>query len=167
MKCIPPLLLVGSLGVASILSPSGCTVTEYCYSNADCPAPRICATNGSCVLECSTDQHCGIAMRCSAHRCVPHASQPIVCPSDMVNVADAFCIDRFEASRPDSTDTSPGVDETTAISREGVLPWQLDRAGENATARSACLAAGKELCTSFQWTAACQARGFRCCKDPE
>lgn len=82
---------------------------------------------------------------------------PPPCPVDMVNIGDAFCIDRYEASRPDASDSFKGADESSATSRQGVLPWQLNHAqDESETARSACLNANKDLCTSSQWLVACR-----------
>jgi formylglycine-generating enzyme required for sulfatase activity len=98
-------------------------------------------------------------MDCLGNRCVPLPKVDIVCPDDMVKVADAYCIDRFEASRIDATESSPGVTDARALSRPDVLPWQLDHASENDTARNACLAVGKDLCTPQQWMLACQGPG--------
>jgi len=76
----------------------------------------------------------------------------------------SFCIDdeyvevggvmvaRYEASRPDATQGLPGDDETLACSRPGVLPWAevaRDRAEE------VCVASGRRLCTTAEWTRAC------------
>jgi formylglycine-generating enzyme required for sulfatase activity len=71
------------------------------------------------------------------------------------------CVDRWEASRPDSSSVTPGsIDDGMAISRPGVLPWvALDRA----SALTACRKAGrdrwpgdgKDLCTVNQWQQAC------------
>lgn len=151
---------VGSLALVAgaVLLHGGCLVTEYCYSSADCVSPQICLQNGSCGFECSRDTDCGEGMGCEDHRCRPKSAQPIECPADMVNIAEAFCIDRFEASRPDATSTSEGTQEDRAVSRSGVLPWQLFAPDNNATARAACLAAGKDLCTSQQWRSACEGR---------
>jgi len=71
-----------------------------------------------------------------------------------VSVGDAFCIDRFEASRPDATDTKEGRDDSRATSRQNVLPWRVG--DDNGTARAACVAAGKDLCTEMQWSLACE-----------
>ena len=81
-------------------------------------------------------------------------AEPLECPEDMVAVGNAFCIDRYEASRPDATDSSSGKDESRALSRAGVLPWRLG--DDNAGARAACVAAGKDLCTEMQWSLACE-----------
>jgi hypothetical protein len=70
----------------------------------------------------------------------------------MVPVSSAFCIDRYEASRPDATAVSAGVSETAATSRAGVLPWQVR---DNALAQAACGAAGKRLCFPEEWRLAC------------
>jgi len=64
-----------------------------------------------------------------------------------------FCIDAYEASRPDATADSPGSASTEATSRAGVLPWSelsFEQAG------AACGAAGKRLCSAFEWQSACQ-----------
>ena len=56
---------------------------------------------------------------------------PNKCPFGMTEVInpngtpgnDRWCIDRFEASRPDATATDMGMDTTRAVSRQGVTPW--------------------------------------------
>ncbi len=74
------------------------------------------------------------------------------CPAGMVSIQDAFCIDRYEASRPDATDSSTGSDESYATSRAGVKPWKLD---EQSEASAACAAADKRLCTAEEWYTTC------------
>lgn len=74
------------------------------------------------------------------------------CPQDMAN-AGSFCIDRFEASRPDATAYSRGSVAGPAISASGLLPWQPEGAVEAITA---CALAGKRLCTSEEWRGACK-----------
>jgi formylglycine-generating enzyme required for sulfatase activity len=88
-----------------------------------------------------------------ANRCVGAEAGPLVCPEDMVSVAGAFCVDRYEASRVDATEAHAGTDSSWAVSRQGVIPWMVS---DNAAAQSACAAAGKSLCTSQQWRLACQ-----------
>ncbi len=75
------------------------------------------------------------------------------CPEGMVNILEQFCIDRYEASRPDATATSYGSDESRATSRPGVLPWYPV---DLPTAQAACQAAGKRLCTPSEWELACR-----------
>ncbi len=75
------------------------------------------------------------------------------CPADMVLVADLFCMDRYEASRPDATATSYGVDSSLATSRPGVMPWMNI---SFADAAAACQAAGKRLCSPAEWEMACK-----------
>jgi hypothetical protein len=79
------------------------------------------------------------------------------CPADMVAVGHAFCIDRYEASRPDATATSQGVQTSVAMSRPGVLPWMVRpmSAADFTQFQAACAAAGKHLCTKNEWVAAC------------
>ena len=130
----------------------GC-VKPKCFDDLDCPSPMICNPQGRCVYECSTDADCGIGFRCEGRVCVPDPHGPIHCPDDMVNVADVFCIDRYEASRPDATGSSAGFDGSEARSAPGVMPWQVL---DNATAEAACQAVGKRLCTPEEWLLACE-----------
>lgn len=74
-------------------------------------------------------------------------------PEIPVDVADPYCIDIYEASRTDATAGDAGIDDSTATSREGVLPW---RVLDNETADQACRAAGKWLCTPEEWEYACR-----------
>ena len=64
-----------------------------------------------------------------------------------------FCIDIYEASRPDATDSSPGSESTSATSRAGVIPWAAARFSQ---AQASCTAAGKRLCSAFEWRRACE-----------
>jgi len=77
------------------------------------------------------------------------------CPPDMVFIDlgyHQFCIDIYEASRPDATSTSPGVDNSYATSRPGVIPWYPVDIN---TARRACENAGKRLCYDYEWFPVC------------
>ncbi len=140
---------------------NACLVEEHCYSDADCETPQICSPlNGTCTYECLEDGDCGEGLLCIDNRCSTRSERadagdelvPLVCPDDMVSVGESFCIDRYEASRPDATNDDPGSDESRATSREGVLPWQV---ADNETAQAACVAAGKDLCEPSQWSLAC------------
>ncbi len=64
-----------------------------------------------------------------------------------------YCIDTYEASRPDATADGPGSDASAARSVASVIPWSGVALTE---AQAACAAAGKRLCTSFEWQASCQ-----------
>jgi len=79
------------------------------------------------------------------------------CPEDMVPVGSDFCIDRYEASRPDATELDAGTDETVATSRPGVLPWMVNPMTYDhfLSFQAACQAAGKRLCTKEEWYASC------------
>ena len=70
----------------------------------------------------------------------------------MVQVGASY-IDVYEASRPDATAAMPGSSAARACSKPAAIPW---RAATFATASAACLAAGKTLCSSTQWQAACE-----------
>jgi hypothetical protein len=75
------------------------------------------------------------------------------CPQGMVNIESLFCMDIYEASRPDATAQSAGTDNSYAVSREGVMPWSHVSLAE---AGAACAAAGKRLCTPAEWEQACR-----------
>ncbi len=139
-------LLLGAFALA------GC-VSQRCFENLDCPAPEICGVSGACVYECSSDGECGPGFACEHHRCSAQSRGPVHCGDDMVAVANAFCVDRYESSRPDATSTDPGTDGSRAQSLASVLPWQV---ADNAAAEAACLAAGKRLCTPEEWRTACR-----------
>jgi len=140
-------LLLFVLGVTQ-----GC-VRQKCYEDMDCPAPKICNASGRCVYQCTRDSDCGVGFACVDFRCRPKTGGSITCPDDMVAVAGVFCIDRYEASRPDANVNWEGADGSEARSVPGVIPWQVQ---DNATAEAACQAAGKRLCTPEEWLLACE-----------
>ena len=159
------------------LSSPGCVVDAVCYSDVDCPNRASCdATTGSCIpWECKSDAECAGGKRCNItiHQCaipqclsendcedgftcianVCRARTLLYCPPDMAVVNDAFCIDRYEASKPDATAAFRGNDTSVATSRAGVRPWEV---ASNAAALAACAAAGKTLCDDTQWQIACE-----------
>ena len=82
------------------------------------------------------------------------------CPSDMVDIEGAYCIDAFEAHLVlDGGGTHPfyrapkGLEGYRAQNHRGAYP-QAHISREQANA--ACLAAGKRLCTSDEWEKACR-----------
>ncbi len=83
------------------------------------------------------------------------------CPPEMVAVGTAYCIDRYEASRPDATATSQGTETGQAFSRANVLPWMVNpmTSAHLGEFEAACAAAGKHLCTKDEWFAACAGPG--------
>lgn len=78
------------------------------------------------------------------------------CPADMVS-HETFCMDRYEASRPDATEVSQGTDSSRAMSRPGVMPWFVNpvTTADVAAFRQACAAAGKRLCSVDEFYEAC------------
>jgi formylglycine-generating enzyme len=129
----------------------GC-LEQRCYEEADCSAPKICGSLGLCIFECVRKSDCPTGFLCRDHVCVPNPTGPITCPENMVAVEDTFCIDSYEASRPDATAENVGIDNTVAVSAAGVLPWQV---ASNSAAEEACQAAGKRLCDPEEWQLAC------------
>ena len=95
----------------------------------------------------------------------PDPDTELSCPDDMVLVPAnpalgidcAFCIDRYEASRSDATDSSQGSDTSIALSQAGVIPWNVNPMSWAAfeEMEAAAAAAGKRICTAAEWTAAC------------
>ena len=67
-----------------------------------------------------------------------------------------FQIDKYEASRYDSSGSSEGSGSEIACSIGGVQPW---RNVSYSKAKSACEEAGKHLCTRAEWLAACKSLG--------
>jgi formylglycine-generating enzyme required for sulfatase activity len=75
----------------------------------------------------------------------------------MVPVGLAYCIDKYECSRSDATAQDAGRNDSIALSRPGVLPWMVNPMSSTHLSEfeSACVAAGKHLCTREEWFAAC------------
>ena len=118
---------------------------DPCLESTCNPASGQCedlpVTDG---VPCEDGDPCTGGDQCEGGMCQPGTQDLCQCPDDMVNVSDVFCIDRYEASRPDATDTSFGVDGSKATSRPGVLPWfPVDYS----IAKAACEATAKRLCT--------------------
>jgi formylglycine-generating enzyme required for sulfatase activity len=81
----------------------------------------------------------------------------------MASIADATCIDRFEAHlvetatdgslRPWPANKPPGSANVRAASAPGMIPQAHVSQSD---AQSACKAAGKRLCTDDEWIRACK-----------
>ena len=134
---------------------------------------EVCSAGvGACyrqgVQVCSLDQS---TVRCSALAAEPSLEQCNGIDDDCDGVIDedinresemaainlngrVFWMDRWEASRPDASAVSQGLDVSRACSRAGVLPWANLTLNE---AQTACEARGKRLCTDGEWQAACGA----------
>jgi Cys-rich repeat protein len=146
------------------LSTGKCNPVQ-CQVDADCDRGLECE-EGLCVfcdpfrcnpIKCSADAQCAAGFSCTAERCV---SAELACPEGMVSLADEFCIDIYEASRTDATESKEGRDSSRAESKEGVMPWVLTNDAdktfdENTRALRACEAAGKTLCTENMWYRVC------------
>jgi len=145
------------VALVALVGATGCLVEERCHEDRDCPGVKLCnMENGSCYYECKVDEDCeGDAFYCEGHTCHLHCDNAeLSCPGGMASVCGAFCIDVYEASRPDATAQSAGSDSSMAVSQPGVIPWHSGNLSV-AQAIAACTAAGKRLCTGQEWEAAC------------
>ncbi len=164
-------------GQACVLQPgaSRARCVSRCQEDGECRSGQICSSaSGVCqAAECVKDGDCAGGLVCRNGRCEsaprPDGSLPdsgaadadgsappapvFVCPQGMVAIEGEFCIDIYEASRVDAEEGFAGMDQSMAVSRQGVLPWTV---ADNTAAQQACEAAGKTLCTSRQWETACR-----------
>jgi formylglycine-generating enzyme required for sulfatase activity len=93
---------------------------------------------------------------------LPAPQQGVRCPSEMVDVAGRFCIDRYEGSLVEKTaagmtpwtpyEPPAGGRVYLARSVAGVVPQAYISAAQ---AEAACRAANKRLCAPVEWRAAC------------
>ena len=172
-------LLKAAVGLGGAVLCVSCFVDSACYNDADCSDDKHCvfvtgASNGTCVTlckknsdckqgemcdsltgdcfqpECTADGDCRDGFTCEDGNCVAVAA--LSCPEGMVPIERSFCIDIYEASRPDADEIRSGSDDSMATSRAGVIPWLVD---DNAEADAACRAAGKRLCTESEWYRTC------------
>ena len=71
----------------------------------------------------------------------------------MVSINDVFCIDIYESSRTDATETSQGLAaDINNPPIANVIPIRIHYLHE---AQSTCASVGKRLCTPEEWKAAC------------
>ncbi|MBU1220392.1 formylglycine-generating enzyme family protein [Myxococcota bacterium] len=75
------------------------------------------------------------------------------CPENMVLIDSLYCIDIYEASRPDATAANAGIDNSRCQSVAGVKPWANVSLQD---ASDACIASGKRLCTPEEWEKVCR-----------
>ena len=168
--------LAVAIAVILLVANPSCLVESVCYNDADCPSGKTCRA-GSCEnpcksdsecqtgqycepitgecrpAECFLDSDCEPAFVCLDHRCLPAGE--LLCPDDMQPIGNLFCMDIYEASRPDATESAMGTDESKAVSRAGVMPWFV-RNLPLASARTACENAEKRLCALEEWIPACR-----------
>ncbi len=120
--------------------PNGCG--EPCDDPNGCEEP--CDDPNGCGEPCDDPNGCG----------EPGGEKVFVCPEGMASIEDTYCIDIYEASKPDATAISEGSDTSKAVSQAGVRPWRIG--DNNAAAEAACEAAGKRLCTAAEWEFSCR-----------
>lgn len=143
----------------------------------DIPAGGAGGAGAYCVSGTCQEAECGDGVKGPLEACDDGGREPGdgcdadcafeagACPADMVlvparpekGVLNAFCADRWEASRSDATDLSEGSDSSVATSRPGVLPWREYpmSTAKFALFQAACDAAGKRLCTEQEWYFTC------------
>ena len=123
---------------------------------------NICGDEVTCPPEECDDGNLDDGDGCSS-QCLDESTEP--CPSDMVfvpaapdqGVPEAFCMDRYEASRQDATAVSMGSITTIAVSQPGVLPWYEKPFDvvKFQLFKDACQAADKRICEENEWYHSC------------
>jgi cysteine-rich repeat protein len=132
-----------------------------------------------CLKNCTLHNNsCGDSFKCGTEQCDDGNTWPCdgcdqgcntevasPCPACMVKVsanpgkgiAKDFCLDRYEAARPDATSTNEGQNGSRTVSRAGVLPWYVNpmSAANLAVFQAACAATGKRLCSADEWGLGC------------
>lgn len=136
---------LGIIAASFLVSLPRCVVSQHCFVDDDCLRGERCNAIGRCEIKDSLPLDIGTDA--DGHTTI-HCPLP-----GMTRVAELFCIDVYEASRPDASATSAGTDNSRAQSREGAIPWQVT---SNQEAQLACEAASKRLCTPTEWQRACQ-----------
>jgi len=168
------LILLMLCGLGGFISGCNLVDEKECYANDDCLPSQTCM-NGNCSpqdtssndgLECFEDSDCATGMTCERGKCILTDSSDenngdpanddddlFLCPSDMVGIDDQFCMDMYEASKSDATENFMGDFNTLGPSRADVIPWFPV---SYQTAKQACEAVGKRLCTEDEWSWVCQ-----------
>lgn len=153
--------------------------TRGCTTELDCAPSQGCA-RGFCydlVVRADIERCNGIDDDCNGKIDDDDRRTEIcgLCPYNMVvgihgagaHTEDVFCLDQFEASRPDATLSAPGVNERYATSRADALPWTGLSA---AAARIACSGEAENIeipgavparrpCLESEWSKGCGPEG--------
>ncbi|MBN1654450.1 MAG: DUF4215 domain-containing protein [Deltaproteobacteria bacterium] len=122
---------------------------EYCGNGYICH-PEECDDGNS-----NSGDGCSASCKSESEKCPP---EMVEIPADAkLGVAEPFCMDIFEASRPDATFDLMGTDTSKAESKPNVIPWHVEYMDKTVFSiyQDACEAAGKYLCSEQQWYAAC------------
>lgn len=156
---------------AAIERCSAARAPGVCMASASCPGPDWKLTSGLCPgaadIRCCTATTapplCDPGPRPTPNDGLIEEPGEAGCPAGMVFVpaANAFCMDRFEASlvlaaTPGTSWSpyhNPASTQVRAVSvRYGVPQGYIDEV----RAKAACNNAGKRLCTTDEWLYACQ-----------
>ena len=134
----------------------GSCLKPECDKDDDCDGDWVCKDQ-KCTQpeqpECDNDVDCDGDWVCKDQDCVDPPPSVLVCPEGMSLIQNTYCMDKYEASRPDATESYAGSDNSKAVSVAGVMPWNIG--DDNAAAEAACQAAGKRLCTPAEWEFGC------------
>jgi len=143
--------------------PGSCIDVADCIGTRD-HTPGLCA--GAASIECCTPRFAD-AITCDPNAapvpdaCLVEEPGDAGCPAGMAHV-DTFCVDRFEAAlvevvanqtQPWSPYVNPAGHTVRAVSLRAAVPQAYISQVE---ASSACIAAGKRLCTDTEWLRACR-----------
>jgi hypothetical protein len=153
-------------GTCSVNNVAGiCIDTTECTGGwaptaGHCPGPaniQCCHPASAAMLACTADDHP------LPNRGIAPVSFDNRCSDGMRVVANAFCVDVYEAFLveilPDggtgdwSPYFNPGTRTMRALSAEGAVPQGYINANQ---AEAACENAGKRLCTNTEWLRACR-----------
>ncbi|MCA9564272.1 MAG: hypothetical protein KC561_12325, partial [Myxococcales bacterium] len=117
------------------------TGSTSCTTSSDCGAEESCVNSVCETLVVGEDSETcnGLDDDCDGQ--VDEGQTCAPCPFGMVLIDgdNPFCMDIYEASRPDATSSSEGVEDGYAYSRPGVMPWLVSTPAE---AEDACLGRG-------------------------
>lgn len=138
-----------------------CLVKQKCYADKECGKGNICE-NQQCSQGCRILSDCPDGLECKEGICIDVSADSGIndinltdappCPDGMTAI-DLFCMDIYEASRPDADSNSAGTVNSYATSRAGVFPWTNVTYEE---AEAACQNAEKRLCSPDEWEKTCK-----------
>ena len=153
---IPRLFVFFSLSVPGLTALSSC-------SDDSSVTPVVCGdgipAGGEECDDGNTEDGDGCSSECKVEASCPE--EMVLIPANVsLGIQDPYCMDKYEASRPDATESDMGSDTSMAVSQPGVIPWHVNPMDPEAlnTFGQACVAAGKRICTKLEWVGSCKGR---------